>query len=109
MKKEKIEIEYVALEDNELKHSFKTEGDEQALESEDAVMVCCKASTYCLSNNDRFKDDRNKSFPREGLKCDKCGDALVMSNRMWDIFQKNTHNPSAICPKCMFEFIKQNE
>ncbi len=76
-------------------------------EDEQAIMVVSRVSKYPLDENDKWSTDSNKSFPREGLVCCECKEPVVMSNGLYEVYQKNPSQAQVVCLQCSVDLTKK--
>lgn len=102
MKKNKTnKVEFAMLEGNERNDlGFKTESAESVSKEKNAFMVTMRIEDFSPEKNSKFKEEGNKSYPRDGLRCMNCHHEVVMSGNLYDVYRKNPNNPQVICARC---------
>ncbi len=102
-------IEFVKLKGSERDDITVPEVDASLMAEKDTlpVIVATKAKDWCLDRNKKFTDEANKSFPRKGVACCECDELMVLSNKMFELYQK--HSPKVLCGDCVPKFISKNK
>lgn len=97
--KQRVEMEEKA---RELFPNAEITSDIGDIEKNDAIMVCTRAEEYEPWMNGYWVDDENKSYPRD-LHCAKCGWQVVMSNKLFKVYQEKPRPESLWCGTCAKE------
>jgi len=102
-----IEEKREKLHDFLRKMPFPTASMKEIADDKEATMCVSRVEDYDPEDNDVWKLDVNKSFPRGGLNCFNCQSPCVMSNGLYEAFKANTNSPKVICNRCVIEEMKK--
>ena len=87
------------------KMPFPTASMKEIAEEKEAMMCCARVGDYTPEDNDIWKFEVNKSFPRD-VYCYACNSQCVMSNGLYEAFKANPNNPKVICARCVLSELK---
>lgn len=74
---------------------------------EGSVIVVTRVQDFDPASNDMWDLEANKSYPREGLVCHTCKEPVVMSDSLYEMYERKPMPEAVGCGKCVLENLKK--
>jgi len=76
--------------------------------SEDTIVVVSAVEDFDPKSNDVWRVEKNKSYSRD-VVCGKCKRQVVMSDGLFEMFEKKNRQQNVLCGKCFHPSLYKND
>ena len=73
------------------------------------IIVCSLVEKFNPENNDVWKHEANKSYPREGVVCSTCKKPVVLSGNAFKMYEETKIKREIACNECIFKKLEKQK